>query len=106
MRTAPRGERGSRRDRPSELAEPSTRLLPNRGDRGRTGLQAQCAGNDVVGNLTRVHVESRGETGIALECSLPTEIGQRPNIGQCRVGQRETSKCGERRPACWQRNSE
>ena len=56
--------------------------------------EAQRPGDDIVGDLAGVYVESASQPGIALERRLPAEVGQRTDIRQCRVGERERGSTG------------
>src|ERR1700721_1696946 len=68
--------------------------LPYRGDGGRTTPEPQRSGDDIVGDLAGVYIEPASQPGIALERRLPAEIGQRTDIRQCRVSERERGSAG------------
>src|SRR6185437_16451203 len=62
--------------------------LPNQCQRWPRGHPKRLCDRS-VGNRAGVHVQARGETRVLLECTLPTEVGYRPHIGERRVGERE-----------------
>ena len=63
--------------------------LTKGGNSSRTGLESQGTGDDVVSDLAGVHVESGSKTRIALQRSLPAQIGKCANVRQSCVGQGE-----------------